>query len=259
MLKGKFLTVMLTEIRSLFVFALLLLIMGGCENSSSDVAAGQGGSMARFAIQDQHLYVANNKTIEVFSINGDSFTKVGEVAVGLGLETIFARGEYLYLGANDAMYIYSIAEPTTPVFVFRYSHIASCDPVVVQGTRAYVTLRAGSICNRGINALEILDISDPYNPRLISNYPMTSPHGLAVSGDYLFLCEGEAGLKVFDISDETNIKQLTSRNDFFAFDVIAAQHKITVTGEDGIFQFAYPQEGEFLKFLSKIPVERDQL
>jgi hypothetical protein len=215
--------------------------------------------MARFAIQNDFLYVANNQTVEVFSIGGNDFTKLGAVSVGFGLETIFARGEYLYLGANDAMYIYSISNPSAPAFVFRYSHIESCDPVVVQGDRAYVTLRSGTMCNRGVNALEIIDISDPYNPQLLANYPMISPHGLGVSGPYLFLCEGEAGLKVFDITDEKNISELVFRTDFFAYDVIATPDKITVTGEDGIFQFAYPHGEEFLKLLSKIPVDRDQL
>lgn len=249
------------NINRFFSLALLILLTARCAEDSSpaESSTGQGGSMTRFAIQNDFLYVANHQNIEVFGLGGATFNKVGAVSVGFGLETIFARGEYLYLGANDAMYIYSIANPATPEFIFRYSHIESCDPVVVQGNRAYVTLRSGTACNRGVNALEIIDISDPYNPELIANYPMVSPHGLGVSGKYLFLCEGGAGLKVFDLTDEKNISQLVSRTDFFAYDVIATPSKITVTGEDGIFQFAYPEGEAFLQLLSKIPVERDQL
>ncbi len=243
-----------------FPLALLIVLTVSCgeDSSPAESSTGQGGSMTRFAIQNDYLYVASHQNIEVFSLSGETFSKLGAVSVGFGLETIFARGEYLYLGANDAMYIYSIANPATPEFVFRYSHIESCDPVVVQGNRAYVTLRSGTACNRGVNALEIIDISDPYNPELIANYPMTSPHGLGVSGKYLFLCEGEAGLKVFDLTNEKDISLLVSRTDFFAYDVIASSQKVTVTGEDGIFQFVYPEGEEFLQLLSKIPVERDQ-
>jgi hypothetical protein len=239
----------------------LLAVFSGCENDGGmDMAgeSGQGGSMARFAINGNHLYLVDHTSIKVFDITGGNFEQLDEVHVGWGMETIFARDEYLYLGARDAMYIYSLEDPVKPSFIFRYQHLVSCDPVVVQGNRAYVTLRSGSSCNRGVNALEIIDISDPYEPALIRNYPMASPHGLGVDGDLLFLCEGEEGLKVFDISDETDIALIEHRDDFFAYDVIPRQGIATVTGEDGIFQFAYGLENQISE-LSKIPVERPDL
>ena len=181
----------------LYVSALVMLI--SCETdvaTSADGGTGQGGSMTRFAIQGNRMYVAGHSTLKVFDITHDHFTQLNEVGVDFGLETIFAKGEYLYLGANDAMYIFSISNPDSPSFIFRYSHIVSCDPVVVQGNRAYVTMRGGTRCNAGSNALEIIDIEDPNDPKLVQNYPMDSPHGLAVDGDLLFICEGEAGLMV---------------------------------------------------------------
>jgi hypothetical protein len=204
------------------------------------------------------MYLVDNSGVKVFTITSGTFALLKEVPIGFRMETIFARGEYLYMGASDGMYIYSISDPGDPTFVFRYQHIVACDPVVVQGDRAYVTLRTGGeFCNRGINSLEIIDISDPYSPTLITNYPMDSPHGLAVENNTLFLCEGESGFKVFDITDETNIKLVTHRNDFFAYDIIARDGIATVTGEDGIFQFSY--EGTDLKQISKIPVLRNGL
>ncbi|MBA4056233.1 MAG: hypothetical protein C0490_16075, partial [Marivirga sp.] len=175
----------------------LMVAIAACQGDSemNNPATGQGGSMTRFAIHNNYLYVVDHLEISVFNIKDNAFEKVGNVTAGSGLETIFAKGEYLYLGANDAMYIYSLARPEEPEFIFRYSHIVSCDPVVVQGNRAYVTLRNGSFCNRGSNALEIIDISNPYEPTLISNHPMQSPHGLAVDDNLLFLCEGDNGLK----------------------------------------------------------------
>ena len=212
--------------------------------------------MARFAVSGNYLYLVDHSSVKVFSTAEGKFQQLHEEPISFGMETIFANGDYLYLGANDAMYIYSIATPSKPQFVFRYQHIVSCDPVVVQGDRAYVTMRSGSFCNRGTNALEIIDISDPYAPVLIRNYPMTSPHGLGIDNNLLFLCEGELGLKVFDVSDEINMELVEHRDDFFAYDVIAKQGVATITGEDGIFQFSYggPQAG--ITLLSTIPVTR---
>jgi hypothetical protein len=246
-----------------FVFIFALLIFLSCESgdssiSTNDAGAGQGGSMTRFSIQGNRMYVVDHAAIKVFDISTDNFRQIYETNAGIGLETIFAKGEYLYLGANDAMYIYSISNPDSPSFVFRYSHMVACDPVVVQGNRAFVTMRAGTFCNLGSNALEIIDISDPYNPKLVANYPMESPHGLAVDNSTLFICEGENGLKVFDITNERDITLKEYVREFFAYDIIARQGVATITGEDGIFQYAYGQNTT-LQLLSKIPVVREEL
>lgn len=244
----------------ILAFLFCLVIGFSCESDmtagSDSGGTGQGGSMTRFAISGDHMYVVDHSSIQVFSLVDQSFEAVNTVSIAFGMETIFARGEYLYLGASDAMYIFSIANPQNPSFVLRYSHILSCDPVVVQGNRAYVTLRSGNRCNRGANALEILDISDPYNPKLIRTYDMENPHGLAVDNNFLFLCEGEFGLKVFDITDERKILLLDEIENLHAYDVIARSGTLTLTGEDGIFQYRYATGQDGLVLLSRIPVSR---
>jgi hypothetical protein len=243
----------------LFGVAILISCEGDQLTSADTAGTGQGGSMTRFAINGNYMYVVDNNSIKVFSIAAGNFEEIGDVPVELGMETIFAKGDYLYLGANNGMYIFSIADAEHPTFIFRYQHIFACDPVVVQGNRAYVTMRSsGTVCNRGANQLDILDISDPYSPRLLQSYQMQSPHGLGVSNNLLFICEGEAGLKVFDISNEQNIQLIDHRSDFFAYDVILKDGLATVTGEDGIFQFSYQADGN-LNLVSKIPVTREEL
>ncbi len=229
-------------------------------SSSSDMnATGQGGSLTRFAINGNYLYIVDHNAIQVFNTQNSTFEKIGSVDVGGGLETIFVKGNYLYLGAQDAMLIYDISTPQSPSFIFRYSHITSCDPVVVQGNRAYVTLRSGSQCNRGVNALEIIDITNPYNPTLIANYPMTSPHGLGVDENLLFICEGSAGLKVYDITNEHQMQLRKEVTDIDAYDVIPKDGLLTLTGEDGIFQYRYNTETGEVNLISTIPVNRAEI
>jgi hypothetical protein len=231
----------------------------GDDSSSADNSIGMGGSLTRFAIQGNVLYVASNSSINVYDISANTFTFIKEVSVGFALETIVAKGEFLYMGSQQAMYIYSIADPTDPAFIFRYSHITSCDPVVVQGNRAYVTMSSGSMCNLGANALEIIDISNPSEPTLIANFPMTSPGGLAIDGDCLFVCEGVNGLKMLNVSNPSNITVVNNLPSINSYDVIAYQGKLTLTGEDGIFQFQYDCANQTLVQLSKIPVQREEL
>lgn len=238
----------------------LIILSAACasDGTTSMQSVGQGGSTSRYTIQGNYLYVVDDVSLRVFNVGGTEFKQVSVQEVGFGVETIFARPDYLYLGANNGMYIYNIANPESPSFVFRYEHILSCDPVVVQGNRAYVTLSASALaCNRGVNALEIIDITDRYNPTLITSYNMTSPRGLGVDGTYLFVSEGEYGLKVLDISNDRNVKVLETITDIHAFDVIARANRLTVTGKDGIFQYSYPGDGpNVLELLSKIPVLR---
>jgi hypothetical protein len=217
---------------------------------------GQGGSLTRFAIHGNYLYVVDHNAIQVFNTQNNVFEKINSVDVNSGLETIFVKGNYLYLGARDAMFIYDISTPQSPVFIFRYSHITSCDPVVVKGSRAYVTLRSGSSCNRGVNALEILDISNPNNPTLIANYPMISPYGLGIDGNLLFICEGSSGLKVYDITNEQQIQLRKEVNDIDAYDVIPKDGILTLTGEEGIFQYRYNKQTGEVNLISTIPVNR---
>jgi hypothetical protein len=241
-------------------FLFLLICFTGCEDGgNADSSVGQGGSLTRFAISGNHLYTVSNTTIGVYNIAANDFTHVRDVAVGGGLETIFVNGQHLYLGARSAMHIYSIADPTNPQFVFQYSHIVSCDPVVVQGNRAYVTMKSGTACNLGTNALEILDISNPNDPELLANYPMTSPGGLGISGSCLFICEGEHGLKLLDVSNPQNIELKKELTDINAYDVIVSDGFLTLTGEDGIFQYQFNCQDYSLTQLSKIPVVREEL
>lgn len=226
---------------------------------SGEGGTGQGGSMTRFAINGTNMYIVTTNSLLVYDISEPSFSKLKEMMINAEIETIFSAGDYLYLGATDGMYIYGIHDRRNPEFIFRYAHVVSCDPVVVQGNRAYVTLRAETACNLGVNALEIIDITDPYKPTLIKNYPMTSPHGLGVEGNLLFICEGELGFKVFDIADERNIKLVSEVKGVDAYDVIAGNGLLRLTGEDGIFQYHYNAAGTSVTLVSKIPVNRAEI
>ena len=54
----------------------------------------------------------------------------------------------------------------------------SCNPVMIDGKYAYVTLRSGRTCSGGANALEVIDLTNFNQPRLVSAFAMFSPQGL---------------------------------------------------------------------------------
>ncbi|MDH5367995.1 MAG: hypothetical protein OEW67_13505 [Cyclobacteriaceae bacterium] len=246
------------------VIYLLLSVLGvsfmACEGesfSSADMGpigtTGQGGSLARFAIGGDRLYTINNFSIKIFDVSGRTdMVYKRDVEVGFGIETLFPSGQNLFVGAQDGMYIYDITSPDFPQHLSYYSHFVSCDPVVVQGNLAYVTLRV-SECrpSQSWDALEIIDISNLSNPIQISSYPLDSPYGLGISGNTLFICEGNNGLKVLDVTDPYNIKLITQLSGIHAYDVIPTQQILIVTGTDGIRQYDF-SDPQNLILLSKL-------
>jgi hypothetical protein len=216
--------------------------------------SGRGGSLARFTIVKNNLYVVDNSNLKVFNItNPKDPVFVNNSPIDAFAETIFPFGENLLIGTRTGMYVYNISQPNKPTYVSQYSHFASCDPVVAEGDFAYVTLRNGTPCMRGQNQLDILNISNLSNPRLVNSVQLLNPHGLGVNGNILFVTEGDAGFRIFDRSDPANPELIKFVSNIPAFDVIPLANTLILTGTDGIYQFAYDQQGN-IDQLSKIAV-----
>jgi len=225
----------------------------------SIVQTGIGGSMARFTIMKEHLYSIDNSNLRVFDITDlDDPIPGANLNIGWGVETIFPYKDNLFLGTNSGMIIYDNTNPDFPKHLSTLSHIVSCDPVVVENDIAYVTLRGGSGCRGSFtNQLDVIDISDLKNPKIIVSHPMTSPYGLGIDNGTLFICEGNSGLKVYDASDVKNIDLKDYIGGIDAFDVIPYNNVLILIGQDGLYQFDYTNP-ENLQLLSMININREE-
>lgn len=254
--------------RTLFYLILSTLFLAACtedsSNSSSDTVNptnGQGGSRARFTISGDQLFTLNNKELVVFDISrADDPLATTKVTAPANAETLFAYNDYLYIGTENGVFIYSQPNNNTGMTrVGTFTHAQSCDPVVVQNDIAYLTTRTGSSCRlqSGQNALQILDVSDPTNPQLTSNSEgsanlrtMVEPGGLGIDQDKLFICDGAGGLKTFTVNiagtdgQGKPIVDLTfdrdsSIGDVDCFDVITNNNTLIVSNNDEIRQYDY--------------------
>jgi hypothetical protein len=222
---------------------------------------GIGGSMARFTIAGNYLYSIDQSNLYVFDIaDGANPLRGINVNVGWGIETLFPMKEHLFIGSQTGMHIYSIENPANPRFISRFEHMRSCDPVVVQDTIAYVTLRGGTGCwNDFTNQLDLIDIRDIERPELLKSFAMKNPHGLGVDGNLLFICEGENGLVVYDKSEPMtlNQRQVFSMENVHAYDVIPFNDVLMMIGIDGLYQFDYSNPDD-IRQLSMLPVYRSE-
>ncbi|MES3016727.1 MAG: hypothetical protein V4721_03065 [Bacteroidota bacterium] len=215
---------------------------------------GTGGSMARFTLMNNSLYTVTTNSLKLFNVSTPKDPLfVNTINLGGGIETIFPYQNKLFIGSTTGMHIYNATDPSKPVKLATYQHLTSCDPVIVQGKYAYVTLRSGNFCRLGTNVLDVIDIEDPTKPVLVSSFPMLNPHGLTISENNLFICEGKNGLKAFNSSDPKTIgqKQLSFLQNISASDVIAGPKSLIVTGPNGIYQYDYSNASN-LKQLSHL-------
>lgn len=218
------------------------------ETYSDAGSTGVGGSMARFTIVDGFLYTINDYRLKLFDISiSDSPVEGNSVELGWDIETIFPYGDKLFFGARTGMHIYDNSNPELPVHISTYTHTNSCDPVVVQGDLAYVTLRSGTDCDTFTNQLEVIDISDVTEPELIATHPMINPHGLGIRGECLFIAEGDYGLKVFNASDPLLIGEriVAHHKDVHALDVIPMDDVLFMIGKNGLHQYNYNCKNTF--------------
>jgi len=219
---------------------------------------GVGGSLARFTIGFNRLYVADDSDqLKVFSLrNPEQPELVNTSYIGWAIETIFPYGEHLFIGAANGMHIVSVQDPDNPEYLSTFWHTTACDPVYIDGDYAYVTLRDGTECEGFANQLDVVNISDLFNPRLVRTFPMEHPIGLSVRDKHLYLCDDHAGLKVFDASDPAQVgnrllKQIKNIN---AVDAIALPGRpvLMIIGRDGLYQFDISEPANPLP-LSVIP------
>jgi len=208
--------------------------------ASAGTNTGQGGSLARFKIVKNYLYAVEWSSISVFDISDlDNPKTLEDVYTNGAIETIYNQGDILFLGGTQGMYIYDISEPSKPTFVSEFIHGTACDPVVVDGDYAYVTLRGGNSCGNTESGLYIVDVSDLAKPELRKFYEMDEPFGLGFKQEKLFVCDGASGLKVYDKSDVDNLKLLNHFEDIVTFDVIPLQNSLLMIGDKVLYQYEY--------------------
>lgn len=219
---------------------------------------GVGGSMARFGLYKDFLYVVNQSSLLTFKLNSNSqVTLLSTNYVNWNAETIFITDNHLFLGTQNGLIVMTLEVPEKPVQIGNFAHMTSCDPVVIKGDLAFITLKGGSTCRGGIlNQLDVVQMSNSYSKfTLLKSYPMFGPQGLGIDDDLLFLCDGDAGLKIYNAADPLAITQIAIFPSINAYDVIPMNNYLFMIGEKGFTLYDYSNIQD-IKQIGFIPVEK---
>jgi len=233
--------------------------MGAGSPVTSGNSFGVGGSMARFGLYDDYLYAVDNSTLYMFDVkNASKPVSIGNQNVGWNIETMFIYDKHMFFGTNSGMQIFDLNVPTVLNYIGTFWHVTSCDPVVISNGYAYITLRGGTPCGSNTNRLDVVKLSDDYKTStLVASYPLAGPYGLGIDDQTLFVCDGDAGLKIFDVEDKLNIDehQIAGFPGIKTYDVIPFSNFLFMIGDDGFYQYDYSNLQD-IKQISFIPVKK---
>lgn len=122
---------------------------------------------------------------------------IGQCSPSGRLEKVAVQGDYAYVAAlSEGMYIIDISDPTNPTVTGQYEgdpgYPSETYDLEVRSNYAYLGDWYGLI---------IVDVTDPAAPSFVSQPSGAQSAGVALSGNWAYVCTPTGGLKVIDISD----------------------------------------------------------
>lgn len=178
-----------------------------------DGTNGTGGSYALFAVIDSFLYYIDNQSLITIDISRtDTLITLSTTHIDWTIETLFATEKYLYIGGRGGMYVLDRTNPAFPVLTCTLQHFQAYDPVVVQDTTAYVTLRAGNWGGTAKDVLLVVNVTDPAKAAIINEIPTITPYGLTVRDTLLYVSNGYNGFSLYSVADPRNIRRIAYWN-----------------------------------------------
>lgn len=223
-------------------------------NTPSQASSGKGGSLAKFTIAGNYLYLVSTAGMQVFDItNSASPTLKNTISITWMAETVFAYNDNLFIGTMNGMLIYSIADPANPKELGEAAHFRSCDPVVANDTIAFVTLRGGTRCGPVTDGLYIHNIKNITQPVLIKTVEMQTPIGLGLNDSILYVCQYQNGLSIYNVQNPSSPllrKQITGSS---FKDVIVYGKLLVCYVESGIelYDISTPSDPQFINAVTE--------
>lgn len=210
--------------------------------NDAGINIGTGGSYAKFQIYDNALYTIDDYKLNTFNISDyNAITFVTETWLGgwFGgeLETTYILKDNLFIGATNGMHIVGLEDEFNPLYISSFSHATGCDPVVVEGNTAYITVRGGNSCGAIEDQVNVIDITEISMPTEYSTYFLDSPYGLGVRNQILYVCNDD-GINVFDAQNPNGLVLQNTYNTT-SKDVIPLSTHLIAVGENVIHQYNY--------------------
>ena len=207
-------------------------------NNASVSNTGKGGSVTRFTIAQNYLYVVTNHFLYAYSLSNPGEPELVHTSdLNFDIETIYPYNKYLFLGTRTGLYVYSIDTASSPRLIGLAQHARSCDPVVANDSVAFVTLKSTGSCGPATAGLYVHDITNITNPVLKTTIELPDPGGLGLQDSILYVCCGSAGMKVFNVKRPYSPTLISTKNEGNYLDVIPYNNLLICGAVTGIILY----------------------
>ncbi len=203
--------------------------------------AREAGSASRFCVVRNYLYCVDHSNLVVFNIIDPKNPEfVARIDLGIGIETIYPYNNHVFIGSQTGMFVYNIDDIKIPKRVSQFTHARACDPVFVEDSIAYITLRNGGRCGWSDNALRVVSVRNILSPTELGATSwniLSGPRGVVVEMKTAFVCDGAGGVKILDTHNPKNISIIGQVPGIDVFDIIKRGNTLYVIGPSGIYLF----------------------
>ncbi len=163
-----------------------------------------GGRCMDVVVEANHLFVIGKSALYSFDISTPEAPVLLDSITGLGnVRQIEVEDGFAFVTCRqDGLNIIKVNDPNQLELVSHYDAIESATGVAVSGNVVAITNR--------IYGIELVDVSDPYNPRYLSQVLTDEAQSVYIWGQYAYVGDW-ASRKVItiDISDPENPKILS--------------------------------------------------
>lgn len=201
-------------------------------------ASGTGSSYATFTVIDNYLYYLDYTSIVTMDISTPEDPKeLSRTRIGWQIETLYPSKKLLFVGGSRGMYVFDRSNPAAPREIGGVEHFRACDPVVVSGPVAYVTLRGGNRCGQSRDVLLCVSLENPSAPVVLGEKELHTPYGLVARGPFLYVSNGTGGYKLLDVARPFEPQVVAGWSDWPTKDFIWDGDVLYVLGFDDLRVF----------------------
>ena len=116
---------------------------------------------------------------------------------------IFQTDSHVFVGDENTLRIYDIADFSNPVMIATYTTPAPITDVIVANNKAYISIRE--------NGIEIINLENINSPQFLGSYNTPGDaEKITLQSDILIVADGESGFQILDVSNPASPNILES-------------------------------------------------
>ncbi len=227
-------------------------------DNPEDVFIFNGGIITDIELVGSYLYAGcedysgdgNSTGLYIFDVSDPQNPYQANFFPKTSIKEIETNGTIAYIAANSIVGVYDLGDPVNPVIVGSIPQWDEWDRLTLDGDVMYL------VGQRDHDNLKSYSVENPQNPVLLDTYSTNYPEReyacvefeVSLSDGYLVVTGDDEYLKVFDVSDPTDLSYVAGTNDIYATGGIIENGILYISQTEGltVLDFSSPTDPQYL-------------